>query len=785
MGRARAKTKKKVSQVSKTKVRFVDAPELRMVEVVCDLVAGDSGEAVVVRPRDFSGAIVKPVVRYAAGDEQAAERAAKSIVAALRKLAKHVYPVERVVVREREQRMPELTAKLQPLDALDVWLSRRPPPKTVNVADARRLVVDWLKDVPRELFEPVAVEPVVVRELFGENFMPFGGEFAVQLGRGVYAVVAEYVGARGRSNRAGKSALLAVLEGAAFGTVRGHSQRLERFVHDGEGRMLMGATLGWRDGNELRVARSVAKSGVKITIDGRSVKRDEAEGLFGGMSEADFARTVFVRADDLHGLLDQGSAQIKNDLMRWLGVAGWAEVNKRATDAVKHVRSAIGEAEVLVRQARERVEEGPPSGERIAWLESELFKLDGSAEDRLAGLRVERKEAARHREAAEVAAGRNAAQKELREAKALADVAERTHDEAHVEVQKLRAELEKVDQERDGGFDGECPVDGAECPRAEEIRGNAEAWERKAKKLKREYERVYGEYKKVSGIALEARQRYRDAVAVMRDVNDAQAVVDAGTGFRSLKKIDAEIARLEKASGNADPGKLRNELDELRADAKEYGRAKKYVSDAEKGLRELRNKLSTLQYAAMVTGRAGIPAMQVENASGEIEGMANEVLRRVTTDFSLEFRFEEEVKTRKEAECRGCGRMFEKGERKCPVCGSERRNARRDVFLPMVREGGAVREFDLDSGGGKSLLAIAVRAALARFLGAVVLVMDEVDGRLDDANLRAFTRMVRGLTEMGFEQVFVVSHRARVAESIENRIVVTRDGSESAVAVGS
>jgi DNA repair exonuclease SbcCD ATPase subunit len=92
----------------------------------------------------------------------------------------------------------------------------------------------------------------------------------------------------------------------------------------------------------------------------------------------------------------------------------------------------------------------------------------------------------------------------------------------------------------------------------------------------------------------------------------------------------------------------------------------------------------------------------------------------------------------------------------------------------MVVDGNRKQEFDQDSGAGKGLIALATRIAMSRFLGARVLMLDEVSGAFDAYHLDLFIRLLHKLPELGFTQVFVISHQREVDESMQNQVVVTR-----------
>jgi ABC-type microcin C transport system duplicated ATPase subunit YejF len=177
--------------------------------------------------------------------------------------------------------------------------------------------------------------------------------------------------------------------------------------------------------------------------------------------------------------------------------------------------------------------------------------------------------------------------------------------------------------------------------------------------------------------------------------------------------------------------------------------------------------------------------MMIEDALAEIADQVNAILDELGTDFRLEFQFEREIQ-RPARTCEACGEVFPESEKVkfCEQCGAERGREKSDELRPMVREGDRLQEFDQDSGAGRSILALATRVVLSRFLGATILFLDEVCSALDDYHLPFMIRLLRKLPAMGFRQVFVISHQKQIAEATPCNILVVRFPSEARSTVG-
>ena len=181
--------------------------------------------------------------------------------------------------------------------------------------------------------------------------------------------------------------------------------------------------------------------------------------------------------------------------------------------------------------------------------------------------------------------------------------------------------------------------------------------------------------------------------------------------------------------------------------------------------------------------KKGIASHEIENAFGTIEEETNFILEKLKTNLSVEFKPDREI-TKLEDYCSKCGWQYPKSRRvkKCEECDAKRVKQRKDEMQLRVLENGEDMGFHLESGGGKFLVSIAVRIALAllkrREKGSRfnVIWLDEVDSSFDAVNRKHLIDLITKvlIKELGFEQVFIVSHSETIKESVPDVLKVLR-----------
>jgi chromosome segregation ATPase len=180
-------------------------------------------------------------------------------------------------------------------------------------------------------------------------------------------------------------------------------------------------------------------------------------------------------------------------------------------------------------------------------------------------------------------------------------------------------------------------------------------------------------------------------------------------------------------------------------------------------------------------GKKGIPSLEIENCFQEIEDNVNFILGSMNGDYSVSFKPDRELSSW-EDHCVSCGHTFAKGARKpeCPECGTERFKKRKDELRVMIVENGREISFDMASGGLKTIISLAVRAALSMLIrrqndsSFSVLFLDEIDSALDEAYRETLMDLVSQVfvKRLGFTQIFWISHNKSISQSVPHTLLV-------------
>ena len=774
------------------RARFVDVASRKFAQFDVDLVE-ESPDDVLARCKGFAlaatSAVVKLRVRYNRGDEEQANHVAAELQKAVGKTAHHVYRPELVAVGDRITRVPELDEQVEPMDAVRMWLKARPP-KVHDVESVEAELEAYLREVGDQAGRgrlQIGLPPV--RSIVLENFMPFEACEVDDVPDGVTGVVAVYDGEEGRSNRAGKSALLEAVVFALYGKAR-DVNTLDEYVRRGADVMSVEVHF---DGWWVRRSRTASGQGT-LEIDGARWKVAEGEAEIVkrvGCGREDFLRICFVGQGDLHGILGETSAEISQRIVGWLGVEVWYKVSGLVKADLGKRTAELDTATHRQGDEQRRVEENEVPDAELSVAEAAVHEAEEAAknavdpEEAVRDLEKRLRTARRVWEAMKVAGTRQKWDHQVQSLQEDLNAARESVGEARTELGSRKAEADKCRRTARGQFTGKCPEDGGKCPRTDEINGNRDVVRKRLEKLEKEVGVVIAAVGDAQAVADGMQGKLDEARGKLRDATAADKVLaeegkDAEDVAGLERSLAAARANVETGTGHQDLQvavvRTRNALADLMAKRKVHDAAQDKVIKLVEEIKRLKNEVSMLRYLSVVVGRQGIPAMIVENALATLEGQANEVLSRMGTEHRLRFGFEAELK-KKAVECPECGRPFEKGERKCS-CGAERGNAKAERLEVRVEDGGREQSFDMDSGGGKALLSLAVRVALARMFGASMMSLDETDGPLDRENLRRLLTTLRELPTLGIDQVFVVSHRQEVAESIGRNIVVRRDAGE-------
>lgn len=804
-----ARRRSKRPSVETQSVRWLDAPDVRLVRWHVDLTRSKIEKVGIAKRTggDLDGALVRVVVKYREGDQQRAQGVAADLGRIAREGgAKHIYSPQWEPVRERVERVSGLDEHTTPLDAVRLWLKERKGLDKKQQKCILNEVSTYMAGV--EGFSFAQPKPFSIQCVRVANYKPFKGEqvFGPGLPHGAFAVCAKYMNEHARSNRAGKSAFLGAVRSALFGSLRSTD------IHAGENKLSVEVSVAVDGDSSFSIRREVGvKAGYSSIVSFgsgesklvRIKKQEAADRVYKvlGMGLSDFDRVCFVREGDLHGLLGETDAGAKDVLAKWFGLDGWSRVNSELVAQYKERENAIEHIECVLGGAREIVEEGKPGPKEMERLREEV----DAASEKVAQLK-DRKKVVRELEKLH--------QDALQAEKAKEKLDSDWPSKARKELKRLESEYKRLNQERGkakakvaaandlvrekkreiGNFSGKCPLDSGKCPRVDEINGNSEKQKVLVAQAEKKLQKAKTHLEEILEQCVESEYSLEDIRRSVREIERLEFYVEEyEKDGRASKQLAEELEGLARCNcsdqgfcegfgGDLDEAmdrrsKANRELADALSKINEYNRATEQVEKHEKELDSLHDDVRILRLAVMATGRAGAPAIQIESAAGKIESMANEVLEQIGTDHRLVLSFVEELKKDEDA-CSACGELFEGAQRKCKACGEARGKAKREKFNVKVIDGSGHHSFDDDSQGGKALLALAFRVAVARYLGVSVLFLDEVCGSLDSVNLERFARLVSALPRMGFHQVFVISHRQEVADMLGKKIEIVRHPEE-------
>lgn len=800
-------------RVTKHRVEFarIESPKMTRLELDYLNDWGLPGGGNSQSPEDWKDALVKPVVRYLESDAARCEEETAKILASVRLNARHVFPTEKHVVRGNRARNDEVKVALSPLMAFRLWMDSR-------AEEADRLGRNGLEGffsthasgAGAEKCQPLAATRFKLGRIEVEDYIPFAGKSSAEVfEEGVYGIVGTYGDNARRSNRAGKSALLKAILTTLFGDDReelGRGKSAERDIHHGKERYRVALQILLDDVKipELDIERQRGLKGKTLCmVDEAKMSITALNSYLEGLlrfTRDDFTKIAFVRAGDLHGIVGSGNVQMKADLLRWLGLEYWERIYASVNRELLQLEYDLAQRAVIAeqyRKERERLEGETQKHGNKEMMDLVLQKAREKA-DGLAGRIAEQRAA---RETSLLKTQREGLAERLRKEIAPVKFEDGTYspgklhsllEERIVKMRKRRDELQgaltatrakvehKQDSEEKFRGDGCCPLESMlECPLKDRLVELLNA---------RDADR-----KEQADLNAKAREKIILLEEGMRGLQRISK--DAGDRDQRANSLRSQIEDIdEKLHGRTEEdGRVLDELsEELQiardavqlqeqkiADWKALGTqiavARNHEQAATGWITANEHRGRQLRFIRRACGRDGIPTMQLENALSEVEVGANAVLELIEAPHRVAFSFQRELKVLEDS-CGECGGTFDKSDKTCQHCGETRRNKRsEDISLEIMDSNGRVQDFAQDSSGGRALAALALRVALAQRFGFNVLFLDEVCGSLDDENLDMLIRLLKRLTTMGFDQVFVISHRQRVRELLEHLLVVERD----------
>lgn len=638
-----------------------------------------------------------------------------------------------------------------------------------------------------------------------QNWMPFGGDHALDLPEGPIAVVARYAENERRSNWAGKTAFLEAIEWCLFGV---HRKRYEDgVIHNGTEVTRVKLTIG---GNvaPITIERSRARGKTTqvevVDVDGVVHKQGAAQEAIDrivGLDAADYRATLCFAQGDTEAIVERTSGERRKIVGQWLELDPWfrvaayarAHATKTAADA-KAIATEIDRGTKALEAADLPAVQDQIKEAARQWNEKKtVTKAAQEALDAAIKAQAPRQAVVRLRVVAdegkalraELEAGPPEGVQEAQAARQEAVTAETV---AEAEVRKVRALA------GGSGFDGTCPVTCEVCPVSDTVRENRTAVDKRLR-----------EAEAVQKVAREKAVLARDAARLKEE-----ALREFDRKRQRFNGLVEEAKRLKVDAASAASAPTDEQVAELRAARDEAQRIEREVHDKAVGVRvqgenlvkefdrveKLKVELKGAQHAAQVAaialrcvGPAGVPAQIIAASLATLEQRTAGLL--AGTGLNISFDLDRPTRD-PEPVCSDCGYTYKgKKDKNCPACNVERPLKRSDELEILVDDGsGEVEDVKAKSGGAKALIASAIRLSAATMLrelrGAQCAwaIIDEPFGALDSENREMLVRVFGGmLGAVGLAQAFVVSHDIALLDSLPNRIEILRSDSESQIRV--
>jgi exonuclease SbcC len=334
----------------------------------------------------------------------------------------------------------------------------------------------------------------------------------------------------------------------------------------------------------------------------------------------------------------------------------------------------------------------------------------------------------------------------------------------------------------------------------EEIQGELAFLRQSSKELKVEYEQMNDEYREIK-----SQQNMHSESDLLKLIEKTDSTVESKTyslkeqkkkyklklkELKELEDIDTTSLKSQKYEIKNEVAVKKRELMDiinhvasLNAELAQIKQKRKNAIAAERENKKLTESLNHHKMVSFMFSKNGIPSNQVEVAFNEIEEEANIILEKVNSDISIEFTPDREMKTWEE-NCLVCNTPFPKGYRKieCPECDAERQKKRKDELNISIKTQGNEIDFNLESGGGKVLISLAIRLAFVRMLqrrlgvNLKLIVLDEIFGMLDETNRNNVFKMLTStlIDDFGFSQIFCISHEEEIRDVIPHQIKVIK-----------
>lgn len=573
--------------------------------------------------------------------------------------------------------------------------------------DRKNELIDEIKKRLSEydISQPIQFGRDTLKSISIENFMPFNGRFDLQLDDASYVVVG--------NNRAGKSSFFDAIVMGLYGKTTRKIRTDDGYIHEGKNKSVLRIGIG--DETIERVL-TPKKSSVRFRdIVKKSSAQDEINDYV-GVGFDDFLDIVYIPQGKIDDIVLRTSTKLKKMVSRWFGLDVWDSVYADLMGEYKSKLNEIALCERLIDANTVSDDYQPKTMADVKKLIKQRDAIRFDYDDE------------RHRLLTSI----------LRHADNVQMDCVDDHTDAIRQCRERLSAIDSVDRLR-ATFNGDCPIDGCECPRRDEIDFKVEK-SNCMSELKSELRQ------------LERGQKKYDMM-VMRQ-NEIEEML-AECGLSRIEDVKNEIdehvrvfakKQVEKDKLSEKIGEIESEIRHEKMRLEKYNRAKREYDEHSD------DKL-LLERLLAITGKDGVQYQQLKSLLNEIENLTNEILTRLKMPFKIGFRFGVELRNG---------------------------NVNNDIQIAVV-ENGNERYLAQDSGGGRTLIAVAMRIAVARYFGCPILFFDEVCGQLDDENTDGLSMLLANIHEFGIKQMFLISHQENVRDTFGRFLTVTKTKNGSTI----
>jgi DNA repair exonuclease SbcCD ATPase subunit len=667
-----------------------------------------------------------------------------------------------------------------------------------------------------------------------KNLGPFKSTKIELSDKDVIGIQGRWKGNSRRSNQSGKSFLMEAIKWNLTGQSR--ADKDIELIHHGSDYGEVEVCIG--DGSDTHVIRrgkdSKNNSVLEIGAKDKSKEAQETINKLIGFLPNEFDMTLFFKQEEINMFMDLKPQEKKKYIMQWLENHYWEDpysrANKDYLSEQKHLDELknnlvyledklMGMSSTLEADLKERESDLEAAKVELGKLESQVKKLEKSLNtDSVSDLKESLSDLSKRRRFinSQMEKYRELCQEidRLEEQVKSNKIEKPKFDESTIykNIASTEASIREVSSKikASKNLTGVCPVLNESCDRVKVNQSDIDNWV----KVKSTLEKQLSSYQE--GVTeIENYKKYFDRARRNKDKLDIlveqKNKFDLKENKDSLKEIDNEIKITEEkiqALNTRNTSTLisqyKNDIEDKKDSIEEIisdiariknnielkRKLKQEVSELTVKIKDKASHVDDLKYVSFTFSKNGIPSQEIENAFTEIQDEINFVLSQFGTDMEVIFSADREL-NEWEKSCVSCGYVFPKGYSKkdCTECGAAREKKRRDELQLKVTKGGQEYGFYMESGGGKTILSLAIRVALVRLklrkTGSQfkVLFMDEVDAPFDEHNRDSFISLVNNvlIKKLGFLQVFWVSHSKIISEAIPHTLMVTKKSTYSEV----